>query len=153
MQAVKTRQRFAVTLSLAVYWASVVWSGPAVANDVEPRLYSNVPTGTNFLSLGYSRSEGEVTFDGNVPITDAEGEVISVVVSYSRGLNIAGNSALLTVLVPYGEIALEGLYLGQPASGNRQGWGDPRIRLAMNFYGAPAMTPEEFRELGHNLVN
>ena len=116
-----------------------------MANDVEPRLYSNVPTGVNFLSLGYSRSDGEVTFDGNVPITDAEGEVNSVVASYSRGLNIAGKSALLTVLVPYGEVALEGLYLGQPASGNRQGWGDPRIRLAMNFYGAPAMTPEEFR--------
>ena len=131
--------------NVCVYCIALGWPAIVAANDVEPRLYSNVPTGTNFLSLGYAHSEGEVTFDGNVPIIDADGEVDSVVLSYSRGLNIAGKSALLSVAMPYGELKLEGLYLGEPASGGRQGRGDPRIRLAMNFYGAPAMSPEEFR--------
>ncbi len=64
--------------------------------------------------------------------------------SYSRGLDVLGKSALLTLAVPYANVALEGLYLGQPASGERQGMGDPFVRLAVNFYGAPALAPEKY---------
>ena len=39
---------------------------------------------------------------------------------------------------------VEGLYLGEPAEVSRFGLGDPRFRLAMNLYGAPAMTPQAF---------
>ena len=39
---------------------------------------------------------------------------------------------------------MEGRYLGEPAEVGRFGLGDPRLRLAMNLYGAPAMTPKEF---------
>ncbi|MFB3104618.1 MAG: transporter, partial [Pseudomonadales bacterium] len=85
-----------------------------------------------------------VTFDSSIPVADVEGEIDAVLVSYSRGLEIAGKSALLTLAVPYANVALEGLYLGQPASGERQGMGDPFIRFAVNFYGAPALAPEEY---------
>ncbi len=117
----------------------------ARANDVQPRLYSNVPTGVNFLSLVYAHSEGEVTFDDSVPLEDVEGDIDSYLVSFARGLNIGGKSVLLSVAVPYTDIALDGLYLGLPASGQRQGMGDPVVRLAVNLHGAPALTPEEFR--------
>ena len=116
-----------------------------MADDVEPRLYSNVPTGANFVSIGYAHSSGEVAFDSSIPVADVEGEIDSMVLSYSRGLDIAGRSALLTVAVPYADASLEGLYLGQPASGQRQGLGDAKIRLAVNFHGAPALNPEAFR--------
>ncbi len=118
---------------------------PAWANDVEPRLYSAVPTGANFLSIGYKRSEGEVSLDSSIPVIDAKGEIDALILQYSRGLNIAGRSGLLSVMVPYANLALEGIYLGQPASGEVTGLGDPVIRLAVNFVGAPAMTREEFR--------
>ncbi len=39
---------------------------------------------------------------------------------------------------------VEGLYLGEPAEVDRFGPGDPRIRVAVNLYGAPAMTPPQF---------
>jgi hypothetical protein len=118
--------------------------GKVSANDVEPRLYSNVPEGTNFLSVGYAHSKGEVTFDSSIPVADARGEVDAMVLSYSRGLDLGGKSALLTVAVPYAEVALEGLLLGEPASGQRHGIGDPRVRLAVNLYGAPSLNPEQF---------
>jgi hypothetical protein len=38
----------------------------------------------------------------------------------------------------------EGLYVGQPVSAYRTGFGDPSFRLAINLLGAPAMTPSEF---------
>ena len=116
----------------------------ARASDVEPRLYSNIPTGVNFISVAYAHSSGEVTFDSSIPVEDVNGEVDSLVLSYSRGLNIAGKSALLTFAVPYAEVGLEGLLLGQPASGQRKGFGDPVVRLSVNFYGAPATTLKNF---------
>jgi hypothetical protein len=48
------------------------------------------------------------------------------------------------VAVPVIAGHLNGRYLGEPAEANRFGLGDPRLRLAMNFLGAPAMTPREF---------
>ena len=39
---------------------------------------------------------------------------------------------------------VEGLYLGEPAEVDRFGLADPRLRLAVNLYGAPAMTPQAF---------
>ena len=122
-----------------------VLSAGAFAVDVEPTLYSNVPVGTNFASIGYSHSSGEVAFDSSVPVADVEGYIDSMVVSYSRGLNIAGRSAPLSVAVPFADVALEDLYLGQPATGQRQGIGDSRIRLAVDLHGAPALTPQAFR--------
>jgi hypothetical protein len=98
----------------------------------------------NFISVGYSNSSGEVTFDSSVPVEDVEGDIDVMFLSYSRGLNIAGKSAMLTIALPYADVALEGLLLGQPASGHRQGIGDPRIRLGMNFYGAPATKLKDF---------
>lgn len=129
----------------SVCCAILLAAQPARGNDVEPRLYSAVPTGANFLSIGYKRSEGEVSLDSSIPVVDAKGEIDAVVLQYSRGLNIAGRSGLLSVAVPYANLALEGAYLGQQVAGEVTGLGDPVIRLAVNFFGAPAMTLDEFR--------
>lgn len=131
-------------LRLGVFIASVVFVSHTLANDVEPRLYSNVPVGVNFVSLGYANSQGEVTFDSSVPIDDAEGDIDSLVLSYSRGMQIAGKSALLSIALPYVDLGLAGLLYGEPASGRRKGFGDPRIRLAMNFHGAPATKLKDY---------
>jgi hypothetical protein len=119
--------------------------GVGFAVDVEPRLYSNVPVGANFVQVAYARSSGEVSFDSSVPVSDVDGEIDQVVVSYSRGLDVFGRSGLLTVALPYAAAGLEGLYLGEPASGRREGFGDPQLRLSVNLWGAEALRPEAFR--------
>lgn len=124
--------------------ALVLAAPPATATDVEPRLYSNVPVGVNFLTLSYANSQGDVAFDSSVPVQDVDGRINQAVLSYARGLDILGKSGLLTVAVPFAEARLNGLYLGQPASGERRGVGDPRIRLAVNLAGAPALRRQAF---------
>jgi hypothetical protein len=122
-----------------------VCAAPAAANDVQPLLYQNVPVGTSFWSLGFSNSRGEVTVDNSIPVRDAEGDINTYTVSYARALDLGGRSALLTVVLPYVDLAFEGLFLGQPASTDRVGRGDPRVRLAVNLYGAPALDLDEYR--------
>ena len=48
------------------------------------------------------------------------------------------------LMVPVIAGHVEGLYLGEFAEVGRFGQGDPRLKLAVNLYGAPAMTPKEF---------
>jgi hypothetical protein len=97
-----------------------------------------------FVSVVHARSSGEVTFDSSVPLEDVSGEIDTTLLSYARSINVGGKSGMLAVTLPYTDIALEGLYLGLPAQGQRQGMGDPRVRLSVNLYGAPALTTEEF---------
>jgi hypothetical protein len=130
--------------TISLFIASVLFASHTLGNDVEPRLYSNVPVGVNFVSIGYGNSQGEVTFDSSVPLDDGDGDVDSLFLSYSRGLDIAGKSALLSIALPYADLGLTGVLYGESASGRRKGLGDPRIRLAMNFYGAPATQLKDY---------
>ena len=80
----------------------------ALANDVQPRLFNNVPVGVNFFSIGISSSDGEVTVDSSLPVADVEGSVDTVLLSYSRGLDLGGRSGLVTVAVPYADTHFDG---------------------------------------------
>jgi len=48
------------------------------------------------------------------------------------------------VMVPVVGGHVEGLYLGEFAEVGRFGLGDPRLKLAVNLFGAPSMTAKEF---------
>jgi hypothetical protein len=45
------------------------------AVDLEPRAYSNIPGGQNFIVAGYAYMNGGVTFSPAVPIKEAQLEV------------------------------------------------------------------------------
>ena len=64
--------------------------------------------------------------------------------SFTRAFSLAGRSANFGLGFPIVGGHIEGLYLGEPAEVNRFGQADPRLRLAVNLYGAPAMTPPAF---------
>jgi len=117
--------------------------GPLAANDIQPRLFTNVPVGTNFLGFGYTRSEGNVAVDPSVAL-DVTAELNSYVVSYSRAFGLFGKSATFTAALPYADLTLSGIVDEQfvTASGNEAP--DPKLLFAINLAGAPALTMEEF---------
>ena len=43
-------------------------------------------------------------------------------------------------------------YVGEPVAREVSGFGDPKLRLAMNFFGAPALTLDEFANYRHDLI-
>jgi hypothetical protein len=65
-------------------------------------------------------------------------------VAYTRALSIAGRSANAGIQVPIVGGHVEGVYLGTFTEVGRFGQGDPKFRLAVNLYGAPAMDPKTF---------
>jgi hypothetical protein len=65
----------------------VAWSfGGALAQDLEPRLYTNVPVGMNFLGAGYAYSDGNVLFDPAVALENAQIELDGPALGYGRSI-------------------------------------------------------------------
>jgi hypothetical protein len=116
----------------------------ASAQELEPGAYWPIPAGLNIVTAINSFNWGDMAFDPSAPIDDATATISTTAFALTHAFSMAGRSANAGVVVPVIGGHLEGRYLGEPAEVGRFGIGDPRLRLAMNFYGAPAMTPKAF---------
>jgi hypothetical protein len=116
----------------------------ASAQELEPGAYWPIPTGLNIVTVGNSFNFGDLAFDPSAPIDESSARINTTGLAFTRAFSLAGRSANAGVMVPIVGGHVEGLYLGQPAEVGRFGQGDPRLRLGMNVYGAPAMKPQAF---------
>lgn len=116
----------------------------ADAQQLEPRAYSASPVGTSFLSVGFSRSTGDVTFDPSIPITNVNATLHFSTVGLSHTFRLFGRQTLFSAAIPY----VWGNITGQvgEVSGKvyRSGLSDTVLRYSVNLHGSPAMSPKEF---------
>ena len=124
----------------------------AHAQELEPRAYSNLPMGLNFLATGYAHSKGGLSTDPSLPLTDAHLQIDTGVVAYVRGVDFWGSSGKVDIIAPYSHLSGTALVAGQPRERVVSGPGDPRFRLSVNFYGAPALTLAEYPAYKQDLV-
>jgi hypothetical protein len=80
--------------------AALLWNPFACAQDLEPRTYSNIPVGLNFLVAGYAYTDGGVTADPSVPLENARISLHGTVLAYARSLNLWGRSGRFDIIVP-----------------------------------------------------
>jgi hypothetical protein len=132
--------------------ALVTVSFEAHAQDLEPRAFANTPVGLNFLIGGYAYSKGTVGTDPSVPITDTEVKFNSAVLAYVRTLDLWGRSGKFDVIIPYSWAEGRAKVVGQERTRKVSGFGDPRLRLSMLLYGAPALSLEEFRDYKPDII-
>ena len=115
------------------------------AQSLEPRAYSNAPTGLNFVVAGYHNSSGALLFDPSLPITDADAQVDQALFGYARTLDVAGKLAKIGAVIPYASVAAEGFVDDEFLTRDIDGPGDPALYFSYNFYGAPALSLKEFK--------
>lgn len=127
-------------------------STSAAAQTLEPRTYSNTPVGLNFLVAGYSYLSGGVATDPSIPLEDAEVRADEALLAYARGIDVWGKSGKIDVILPYAWVSGSAQLNGQPQRRSVSGPGDPRLRVSANFFGAPALTVEEFADYRQNLI-
>jgi hypothetical protein len=123
---------------------ALLWSALTSAQEMEPRAYSAVPIGTNFVVVDYARSSGGFSFDPSLPIANAQAKINTWSIGYSHSFGIAGHTASVAMSVPYANAHVTGDIKGVPEQAYRSGLGDVRFRLAVNLLGDPALTAEEF---------
>jgi Putative MetA-pathway of phenol degradation len=114
------------------------------AQDLVPGAYTPAPTGFNIVTVAAVFSDGALAFDPSLPIEDASATIGGAGFGVNRTLNIAGRFANIGVGIPFVVGHVEGLVLDQFQQADRTGFGDMAIRTAVNLYGAPAMTRQQF---------
>lgn len=138
-------------LSLAGLLA-LAWPSAAVAQDLEPRVYSNTPVGMSFFILAYGWQSGDVLTDASAPIENASVTVHSTVLAYAHAFDLLGRSAKVDVILPFafaeGEARLNDVDQERKVSGLT----DPRLRVSWNLVGAPSMSLEQYRGWRQDLI-
>ena len=126
--------------------ALIAFSQQLNAQDLEPRTYTNIPLGQNFVGVGYAYSDGEINPSPSVPLQDIELTMKGTVGAYVRSLDLWGKAGNFSA--SWARICLEGSGLLNEVlvRGDRCGTSDPSVRLAYMFYGAPAMDLKTFRK-------
>ena len=116
----------------------------ASAQELEPGAYWPIPKTLNIVSAINGFNFGDVAFDPSAPIDEASARINTTALVFTRAFGLAGRLANAGVVIPVVGGHVEGLYRGEFAAVDRFGLGDPRLRFAVNLYGAPEMTPKEF---------
>ena len=138
------KQRIGLVAALLLgLWFSVE---PVLAQDLEPRRWSQLPTGVNFIGVGLAHSTGDIFVDPVLEVEDAEVDMFTAVASYVRSFGLFGRSARFDVTASFGDGRWEGLLEGEPARADRNGLNDPRFRLSVLLYGGPALDPKAFAD-------
>lgn len=124
----------------------------AHAQDLEPRAYVNTPVGLNFLIAGYVYSKGSVGTDPSVPLENAQVKLSTAVLAYVRTLDLWGSSAKFDVIAPHPWASGSAKMFGELRTRKVSGFNDPRLRLSILLYGAPALSLDEFRDYQPDLI-
>jgi hypothetical protein len=112
----------------------------AFAQEIEPRSYSNAPIGVNFIGFGVAQARS-TTYT-----------MSSEILGYTHIFNVAGQSAKINLVIPYAEFTGSASYGGNILSGQTDGLTDPKVKIAVNLYGAPALSVEEFTGYHQDLI-
>jgi hypothetical protein len=139
-----------ITLLTAVIFLS--FGSPVNAQDLEPRAYSNIPVGLNFIVAGYVYSAGGVLFDPTVPLENANIQIHGAVLAYARSIKIGKMSGKVDMILPFAWLSGTADFQGQPVSRDVAGFGDPRVRISVNFLGAPALPLSGFKDYKQKFV-
>lgn len=142
------RQRLAVRLVATTLLASA----SAYGQDLEPRAYANTPVGLNFLVMGYSYLWGGVSVDPAIPLENAKLQAHSAIFAYARSLDLWGCSGKFDAILPAAWLSGTATVNGQPVERDISGFVDPKFRLSVNLYGAPAMSLAEFGSYQQDVI-
>jgi hypothetical protein len=121
---------------------------PALGQDLTPRAYWPAPKGTQVLTVGYIRTDGDTLPDPSLPITGVDSKIDTFVLGYLNTMDLWGRTAHLILELPYSEGTTSLIHekLGK-VSREYQGVGDIAATLSVNFVGAPSMDMKGFADL------
>ena len=114
------------------------------AQELEPRRWSHLPIGKNFIGGGYAYTEADIFLDPVLRIEDGEMEMHTWALKYIRTFELLQKSARIGFTQAYQEGRYNGLLNGVPTSIKRSGLADSVLRFAINLYGAPPLEGKEF---------
>jgi hypothetical protein len=138
------RRPFSAILCAATLALQTGAINSAQAQQLEPRAYSNAPTGVSFFSLGYAWSNGNVLLDPALPIENLDADIHVGMLQFSHAYSLFGDNSKLKFALPWTASDWDGSIENIQASQKEQGFGDAWVGLDWLFSGAPALTLAQF---------
>ena len=105
----------------------------AYALDLEPRRWTTLPPDTKIIGIGYAHSSGNFNLDPVLQLEETTFSGNAFFLSHVNSFVIGDKRARFDALLPLQDIKWKGLLSGSPASAERTGLGDPRLRLSVNL--------------------
>lgn len=146
------RLTYSRSIKLMVLAMMVMTASLVNATDMDPRSYSNIPTGLNFLIAGYANTKGNVAFAPSLPVENAKLETHSTIFAYLRSLDFWGKSGKVDVILPAAWLSGTAEVEGEPKSRSVNGLTDSIARLYVNLYGAPALSLKDFADYKQDTI-
>ena len=114
------------------------------AQDLTPRAYVITPVHSNAVTVAWSFYDGNINFNGALPVSDATGTYSIPILSYYHSFGFFGRSANVVASLPYAVGNFNGTVAGAGTNLYRSGLVDSVFRLSVNLKGGPAMSPRDF---------
>jgi hypothetical protein len=124
--------------------AGALLASPLAGQDLEPRFLSPAPVGMNFGVLAYGYSTGNVMLDQSLPLEGVTARLHSASAAYARSIGLFGRAGQLSVVLPVATSTWSGALAGVDTATSRSGLGDPLVALAVNLWGAPALSRTDY---------
>jgi len=131
-------------LATVMVLTALILPGQVKAQDLEPRRWGHLPTDLNMVGIGYAYTDAFVYFSPFWKITNTSARINSYAVNALHTFDLAGKSARVGFLLPFVSGRWEGDVDNQFEVVHRNGFADPRLRLSVNLYGAPALKGKEY---------
>ncbi len=122
------------------------------SQDLEPRVYANVPTKLNVLAAGYVFMNGNVLTDPSLPIKDFTLQSNNLAVNYIRTFGLYNKLARIQVALPFTFMDGSATISDQLVTGSRTGFADMKVRFGINLLGSPALDKSEFRKFEQKTI-
>lgn len=144
-------------LSLRNYLTSIsilVFSlfSDSYSQEIEPRNYSNIPKNFNLVGATYSLSQGNVIADATSPVQDLDLTAHSITATYLRSFSLFGRLAKVQASLPYVFLSGTAKLRGVDTGAARSGFGDSRVKLTVNIFGSPTLSPKDFVKFNQELI-
>ena len=81
--------------------AVLAMASAATSQELEPRTYSNVPVGVNFVAVGYAYNQGNILLDPALPIEDVDARIHVVFARYIRSFSLFGLPSKAKINLPW----------------------------------------------------
>jgi hypothetical protein len=122
----------------------VLAEASARAQELSPRAYLITPVRANAVTVANIFNDGDLHFEGTVPVTGATGRLNMPSVTLYHSLRFFGRSTNVAATVAYGVGTFQGTVVGAEIEAYRSGLFDSVFRFSVNLKGAPAMGPADF---------
>lgn len=142
MRKTNAHQRARLCTAAVASWFVLGWSSAAQAQA--GRLFLAVPVDSNIAIVTYNGTRSNTWIDESLSVPGTESRSQTGSILYSRIMDVFGRTGGPGISIPYSGILTVDQQTGQVVQ-DSTGFGDPSLTFDVNFFGAPAMTAEQFR--------